>query len=301
MAFAAIHPKAGRVDATLPDLGCGLSWAAVHKVRLRVALRCTDCGHGMHAKVSARRKLRHFAHDPGRPAECAWLNESLEHHLLKLELATRIRDAGWHAELEVRANDGTWRADVLASAHDGTRRIAWKAQLSPITDDDISERTERYHDEGIEVCWVSPAETAVPWMGKVPSIRVRDPRGVHLWAVVDGVAGFDFDHGSWITIEDLDLTRFIQWVLREQITPHRVLPRYLSIRSPTSQGHRRRQMIWTTPRSVGEEARHEAMRQQQETRKRQWEEKSRLAEQRRKEEEARQREAVLQEDVDARS
>ncbi|NJP35772.1 hypothetical protein HCJ94_28380 [Micromonospora sp. HSS6-12] len=143
MAFAAIHPEAGRIDATLPDLGCGLTWAAVHKTRPRVALRCPECGYGVHAKVSTR-KLRYFAHDPGRPADCAWLNESLEHHLLKLELATAVRAADWHAEMEVRASDGTWRADVLASSHDGTRHIAWEAQLSPITSEDIQERTERY-------------------------------------------------------------------------------------------------------------------------------------------------------------
>ncbi|MFF3870028.1 competence protein CoiA family protein [Micromonospora sp. NPDC001898] len=296
MAFAAIHPEAGRIDATLPDLGCGLNWAAVYKVRPRVALRCTDCGYGMHAKVSPRRKLRHFAHDPGRPADCAWLNESLEHHLLKLELATRVRDTGWHAELEVRADDGSWRADVLASAHDGTRRIAWEAQLSPITDDDIRERTERYRAEGIEVCWVSPAETAVPWMSKVPSIRVCDPRGEDSWTVVDGVAGFDFQQGAWIAVEDLDLTRFIRWVLHEQTAPHQVLRRYRSIWFPASRGYDRRPLIWTTQRSIDQEARHEAMRQHQETWKRQQEEAQRQAERRRKEEEARQREALLQEE-----
>lgn len=43
-AFAAIHPEAGRVGATLPDLGCGLAWAALHRTRPRVALRCPDCG-----------------------------------------------------------------------------------------------------------------------------------------------------------------------------------------------------------------------------------------------------------------
>lgn len=295
MTFAAIHPQAGRIDATLSDLGCGLSWAAVHKVRPRIALTCTDCGYGVHAKVSAR-KLRHFAHDPGRPADCAWLNESLEHHLLKLELATRIRDAGWHAELEVRADDGAWRADVLASAHDGSRRIAWEAQLSPITDDDIRERTERYQDEGIEVCWVSPADTVVRWLSKVPSIQVRDPRSGRSWEVVDGVAGFDFQQGAWIAAEDLDLTRFIRWVLHDQTAPHPVLPRYRNVWFPAEERYGRRQLVWTTQRSIGEEARHEAMRQHQEARRRQQEEKRRLAEQQRKEEEARQREAVLEEE-----
>jgi ABC-2 type transport system ATP-binding protein len=46
MVFAALHPEASRIDATLDDLGCGLSWAAVHKARPRAALRCPDCGHG---------------------------------------------------------------------------------------------------------------------------------------------------------------------------------------------------------------------------------------------------------------
>ncbi|MEV4281481.1 competence protein CoiA family protein [Actinoplanes xinjiangensis] len=290
MTFAAIHPEAGRIDATLDDLGCGLSWSAIYKVRPRIALTCPDCEHGVHAKVSAR-KLKHFAHDPGRPADCAWLNESLEHHLLKLELATRIRDAGWHAELEVRADDGTWRADVLASAHDDSRRIASEAQLSPITDDDIRDRTERYRNEDIDVCWVSPAETTVRWLSKVPSIRVRDPKDGRSWEVVDGVARFDFQQGAWIAVDDLDLTQFILWVLNDKTTPHQVLPRYRRVWFPTDQRYGRRQLIWTSQRSVGEEARHEVKRQRQEEWRRQQEEKERLAEQQRQEEEARLREA----------
>jgi competence protein CoiA len=194
----------------------------VHKTRPRVALRCPDCGYGVHAKVSTR-KLRYFAHNPGRPADCAWLNESLEHHLLKLELANALRAADWRAELEFRAPDGSWRADVLASSHDGTRRIAWEAQLSPITDEDIRDRTARYQAEGIGVCWVSPAEL-VPWMGIVPSIRVRDPHDNRPWTVVDGVAGFSFEHGTWITVADLTLTTFIRWVLHERTTSNHILP-----------------------------------------------------------------------------
>ena len=123
-------------------------------------------GRRAHGVVSAR-GLRYFAHDPGRPKDCAWLNESLEHHLLKPELATAIRAAGWHAELEVRAPGGSWRADVLASAHDGSRRVAFEAQLSPITDDDITARTSRYRADGIDVCWVSTGRWP-PWMETVP-------------------------------------------------------------------------------------------------------------------------------------
>lgn len=300
MAFAAIHPEVGRIDATLPDLGRGLTWDQVHKTRPRVPLRCPECGHGVHAKVSAR-KLRYFAHDPGRPANCAWLNESLEHHLLKLELATAIRAADWHAELEVRAPDGTWRADVLASSHDGTQRVAWEAQLSPITDNDIQERTERYWAEGLGVCWVSPGGKA-PWIGNVPSIAVQEPRDHRPWTVVDGPAAFHFEHGTWIAVDAPELTAFIRWVLHEQTIVHRVRPRYRRIWYPTSEGYRRRNLIWTTNRHVDTETQHEAMRQRQEERKRQREEQERQAEQQRqaeaearRQEEERQREAQRQE------
>jgi hypothetical protein len=39
--------------------------------------------------------------------------------------------------------------------------IAWEAQLSPITDDDIRYRTERYDADDADVCWVSPAWPSV--------------------------------------------------------------------------------------------------------------------------------------------
>jgi hypothetical protein len=164
MVFAALHPEAGRIDATLDDLGCGLSWAAVHKARPGAALRCPDCGHGSTPRsppagcgtsptiLAARKTAR---------------GSMLEHHLLKLELATAIRAADWHAELEVRAPGGSWRADVLASAHDGSRRVAFEAQLSPITDDDITARTSRYRADGIDLCWVSAGRWP-PWMETVP-------------------------------------------------------------------------------------------------------------------------------------
>lgn len=271
MAFAAIHPEAGRIDATLSDLGCGLTWSAVHKARPRVGLRCPDCGHGVHAKVSAR-KLRYFAHNPGRTADCAWLNESLEHHLLKLELATSIREAGWNAQLEVRAPDGSWRADVLATSHDGGRRIAWEAQLSPITDDDIAERTARYQAEGIEVCWVGIAPRAL-WIGIVPSVRVREPYDDRPWTVVDGVAGFAYSDGAWSIVDSLTLITFIRWILQEKMIIHDVGHRYRRVRFGHGQRYARRPMLWTTPRSIANETRHEAMRQRQDEQKRQAEQR----------------------------
>lgn len=292
MGFAAVHPEAGRIDATLPDLGCGLTWGAVHKTRPRIALRCPGCEHGMHAKVSAR-KLRYFAHNPGRPADCAWLNESLEHHLLKLELATAIRAAGWHAQLEVGAPDGTWRADVLATSHDGTRRIAWEAQLSPITDDDIAGRTARYRAHGIEVCWVGMAPRAL-WIGVVPSIRVRDPHddlhGDRRWSVVDGAAGFRYSTGAWRAVEDLALATFIRWVLQDKMVIHPVQRRLRRVWFGPGSGYAARHMMWTTPRSVAEETRYEVMRQRQDELKHRAEQHRLQEEQTRRRDEQRQRE-----------
>ncbi|MFJ8963309.1 competence protein CoiA family protein [Lentzea sp. NPDC102401] len=272
MAFAAIHPQAGRIDATRQDLGAGLAWEQVHKTKPRVALTCPDCAHSVHAKVSARR-LRYFAHNPGRPRECAWDNESLEHHLIKLELAVAIRAQGWHAELEVRAPDGSWRADVLASTQDGTRRIAWEVQLSPIDTEDITARTSRYALDGIEVCWVGAADR-LSWMGLVPSFQVQAPDGNGAWTVVDGVAGFDYREGSWRMTRS-SLSDVLGWVLREQILFHEILPRYR--RSLLGAGAASRKAVWTSPRSIDAEGRHEQMRQRQEAWKREQAELARQA------------------------
>ncbi|GAA1983132.1 hypothetical protein GCM10009754_70270 [Amycolatopsis minnesotensis] len=230
----------------------------MHKVRPRIALRCRECGHGVHAKVSPR-GLRYFAHDPGRPPDCAWLNESLEHHQLKLALATAVRATGWGAELEVTGPDGAWRADVLATSPDGTRRIAWEAQLSPITDDDIRHRTLRYQADDVEVCWVSP--TWPPWLGVVPSVRVAEDADVVV--VVDGAADFYFKVGSWGMTRRLALVEFIRRVQDETVVFHEVLPRYRRIRVNAG-SYSRRRALWATPASIDAEERHEVMRQRQE-------------------------------------
>lgn len=69
MGLTAVHPKRGRLDATVEDLGCGWAREAVHRVRPPAELRCPECGHGLRAKVSPR-GLRFFAHLPGALA-CA--------------------------------------------------------------------------------------------------------------------------------------------------------------------------------------------------------------------------------------
>ena len=145
----------------------------------------------MHAKVS-RNGLRFFAHAPGAP-NCALALETLAHHLLKLELPNAARDAGAHAEMEVRGPDGTWRADVMASDHGGTWRMALEAQLSPITDDDITARTERMRADGVTSIWFSDRPRP-PWLGVVPSVRLARPDDGQGLVVAEGLVKFD---GDW--------------------------------------------------------------------------------------------------------
>ncbi|MFF1872599.1 competence protein CoiA family protein [Kitasatospora herbaricolor] len=293
VSFTALHPDAGRLDATDPELGCGLPWAAVYKVRPRVPLTCPDCGHGVHARRSSR-GLRHFAHDPQRPEQCELAGESMEHHLLKLQLACAIRESGWHAELEVAAPDGTWRADVMASSPDGGRRIAWEAQLSAITLDDIRDRTERYFEAAVEVCWVTTRKET-PWMGRVPSVRVDGEEG--RWLVNDGIAGFDSRAGRW-EVRPVPLGSLVVWVHSGRLDFHAVLPRYRRVLRPADGGFARRPGLWTSSRSVEAELKHERMRQRQEEQKQERLEREAEAERLRTEQKA--QEERLRQEVQAR-
>ena len=154
--------------AHLPDLGCGQTWAAVWKARPPAPLTCDECHHPMQGKVS-RHGLRFFAHAPHAPS-CALALETLAHHMLKLELSTAARAAGAHAEMEVRGPDGAWRADVLASDPGSTWRMALEAQLSPITAEDITARTERMHADGVRSIWFSDRPRP-PWLGVGVPVR----------------------------------------------------------------------------------------------------------------------------------
>ncbi|MER5886986.1 competence protein CoiA family protein [Streptomyces sp. NPDC001941] len=249
MPFTALHPEVGRIDSTQPDLGAGLTWEQVFRVSPRVALRCPECGWAVHAKHSPH-KVKYFCHDGGRPQNCSLANESREHHMLKLECCWAVRDAGWYAELEVAAPDGSWRADVMATSPDGSQRIAWEAQLSAITVEDIQARTDRYAAAGIGVCWVSPHGQAPVWMGVVPSVRVRAPQEVgEVWRVDDGLGSFASDRWSF---READLAQFVCWVVRGQLRPCRSLPHQQSVVRDTgaSQEWLRRELWWTSRTSA---------------------------------------------------
>ncbi|MET9245430.1 hypothetical protein [Nonomuraea sp. NPDC003709] len=73
--------------------------------------------------------------------------------------------------MELPAPDGSWRADVMATSTTHGRQTAWEAQLSPITGADIQMRTDRYADDGIDVCWVSSRDRVL-WLCAVPAIAV---------------------------------------------------------------------------------------------------------------------------------
>ncbi|MFC4056073.1 competence protein CoiA family protein [Actinomadura syzygii] len=294
MSFTALHPELGRIDATLIDLGQGLEWEGIYRTRPRIRLTCPECGHGVHAKLSPRRRTRYFAHDPGRSPHCHLSVESADHHLLKRVLAEAIRRAGWSAELELPAPDGSWRADVMAISADG-EQMAWEAQLSPITDGDIQMRTNRYYDDDIDVCWVSSRDR-VPWLCTVPAIAVAPadpPTAAERWMVHDGLTRFDYKCGSWIQVDDVTLPTFVRWVLDRSLTIHPIGRRYRRIRLPGSNAIIRRSVSWSTQRSIDAEAKHEAMRQRQEAAKAAREKRAREAEEHRKQVE---RERQRQED-----
>ena len=267
MPLTAQHASTGVLDATVDPLGEGVPWEAIHRARPRAPLTCRECGHGLHAKVSPK-GLRFFAHDRAAPT-CSLVGETMAHRLLKLQLASAIRDTGWYAELEV-AGDG-WRADVLATSPDGARRMAWEAQLAQITVDELRERTARMEASGVPVCWVTDRER--PWIGAGPAIRLSlaDEAGPPVAVdakVVDGTGVFreawcprrrcENDggapgpcpgHGWWRPVEpDVDLSVFVAGVLAGTIRAHRT-PRYSRFFLESAR------IVWTTrPHVITERA-----------------------------------------------
>jgi competence protein CoiA len=190
----------------------------------------------------------------------------MAHRLLKLQLASAIRDAGWYAELEV-AGEG-WRADVLATSPDGTRRMAWEAQLAQITVDELRERTARMKASGVLVCWVTDHDR--PWIGAVPAIRMSTlgDAGTAGAEVIDGLGTFRErwcpgrprrctndppgpcpGHGSWGSTVHLALGVFVTAVLGGTIRLHQV-PRWSPDTYTEGTG-----FVWTTrPHVLAERA-----------------------------------------------
>lgn len=239
MSFTAVHAERGRLDASLPDLGCGWDWSAIHRVRPPAPLVCRECGHGMHAKASPL-GLRFFAHAPGAPT-CMLAEESMAHHLLKLELAQAARAAGWMAELEVSGPDGRWRADVLASTAN-SRRVALEAQLASITAAEIRARTQRMGADGVRAYWFSD-RNRIPWLGAVPSVRLtRQGEGL---VAVEPMARFAGAY--WDPEPSMPLSEFLGRVLTSRFVSH-------APRTPQRHVVRRVTLLWAHPKCVLAEA-----------------------------------------------
>ncbi|MET7944134.1 competence protein CoiA family protein [Streptomyces sp. NPDC005302] len=260
MAFLVQHATWGTIDATARDLGCGRSWDAVHRARPSAPLACRECQHGM-VPVRSPRGLRFFRHAPRAPRCSMAGGESLEHHLLKLELAQAARSAGFHAEYEVSAPDGSWRADVMATSADGTRRVALEAQLSPITAEDVQVRTGRYESEGIAVCWFGVAPR--PWIGSAPSLLLDSPQQAGApWTVRAGIArmaSVGSSHQHWVPVHGVSLTDAVIWMANDRMRPHRPVWLALTVQDEDGRGWAREwigpnlgkwQVWWTAPRYI---------------------------------------------------
>lgn len=123
-------------------------------------------------RVLTRSRTRRPQRDPPRtPGGSRMSRESLAHRLLKVELASAIREARWDARLDV-AGDG-WRADVLATHPASSAGIAWQAQLSSQTVDVTSGRTATLAASDVEVWWV----TAGVRMARGGAVVTDRPRG----------------------------------------------------------------------------------------------------------------------------
>ncbi|MDX3762602.1 competence protein CoiA family protein [Streptomyces sp. AK02-04a] len=223
MAFLVRHETWGTIDSTVPDLGCGKSWDTVHRARPAAPLTCRECQHTM-VPVRSPRGLRFFRHAPRAPRCSMSGGESIDHHLLKLELAQAARAAGFHAEYEVAAPDRSWRADVMATSADGTQRVALEAQLSLITPEDIQQRTNRYEQDGVGVCWFGLRPR--PWVGSVPSILLNSDYGKGVWSVSAGIALMtqldpDSSFQQWVPVEEVTLTDAVAWILTGRMKAHK--------------------------------------------------------------------------------
>lgn len=247
MPLTALLAGATVLDASARELAAGIRWEQIHRVKPRAPLTCRGCGNALQAKVS-KRGLRFFAHD--RTTACPFSEETLEHRLLKRELASAVRSAGWHAELEVAGvGDRPWRADVLATSPDGTHRIALEAQLSAITPDEIAERHDNYTAAGVRACWVTTK--FVPWLGRVPSwmlTRTADD------AVTVELGVWRFVEQSWTLWEQvptLTLADAVALLCNGQLVEHAVNPRAgVQVRGRIREldpDHAHPHLAWTAP------------------------------------------------------
>ncbi|WP_318205830.1 competence protein CoiA [Streptomyces sp. SCL15-4] len=134
---------------------------------------------------------------------------------------------------------------MLATDLAGTWKTALEAQLAPITDTDITARTDKMAADGVTSIWFSDRPRP-PWLGTVPSVRVSRPDGQKHLAVTEGLV--KFEEGGWRPVRT-SLPQFLSWAFAHRIVPH-------TPRSPLWYPQRPLDTVWTAPQYIAAEAAH---------------------------------------------
>lgn len=115
---------------------------------------CPECGDSVVRKMG-RKVVPHFAHRPG--SDCAIAQgETIQHLQMKSACERWFTWPGAHVELEVPVlGHGTdRRADAVVSTPDRRTRFAVECQASPISRDDLLNRTIDLNNAGLSVMWI---------------------------------------------------------------------------------------------------------------------------------------------------
>lgn len=202
MPLTARHVDGRRIDSTDDE-----QWAEVHVAGYE-NLRCPECAYQMCARGGGERRIRHFAHKPGRSDTCSLTAaESAEHLHTKVLVAEAVRTIGWTAEIEY-PGDG-WRADVLAISPSSQRRLAFEPQFARIHESTALERMKRHRTSGVETVWLDAKGQGS--LAELSRGRLfydeRDPR----------VGVQTFTAGRW-GVRQIPLSAFIQRVCIGRLT-----------------------------------------------------------------------------------
>ena len=118
-----------------------------HKNGLDVIMACGAKGH---LRIS-KNGLKHFYHAKNSET-CGCEPESIDHLKLKNQIYQICKSEGWTAQPEYQSPSGDWRADVFATKDE--RNVVFEIQFSIIALDELKQRENKYHRDGIESYWI---------------------------------------------------------------------------------------------------------------------------------------------------
>jgi competence CoiA-like predicted nuclease len=132
-------------------------------------LECHLCGGELIIKAGLVR-MKHFSHKPNAPCSCDYEKhpESYEHLFFKRLISTEIGKEFFEylnvkAFLEYPIHEVRRIADIVFEFPNGWL-VAHEIQLSPITTEQLEERTNDYRNAGVDVIW---------WLGKSADTEVN--------------------------------------------------------------------------------------------------------------------------------